>query len=357
MTLDLGRIISHTFSIAWRHNWLWLLGVFGGGAGVSFGGPRFGTNFGVNFGPGVHTTSPSAEQISAFIRDNLGLIITGGVALLVFILVLVVISWIAVPASVWAAVRLDAGEPVRLGEAWSQGLRRFWAVLRLFVLRFLIGLALAVIGFFLFLIGVAIHAAAGPASLVALIPLGFLLYLALLVAYLIVALALAWSERMLVLLGLGAIESFQASWWIFWRHKLDTFVFALVMGIVALAVGIGVVIGAGILAIPGIILLVAGVVGSQTGFAVFGVVLIVLLAGAFLLVGGGYGGSLVQVSYALAARDLLFRHGMELALEAAPTGTFEPPPEGAQPILPPGAIPPPPSSLPPPLPPPPPSSS
>ena len=305
-TLDLGRLISRTFWICWHHRWLWVLGVFGGAAGGSFN---------------YTSSSRSTRQVPEFVQQYLGLIIAVVAVVLVIILVAFLIGCIAVPASVWAAVMLDAGSPVRLGQAWRYGLTRFWAVLRLALLKLCIVLAVvAGTGVFV-LLGVLLYAAVGPASLWGIIPLGILLLLAFLTVLIVVSLGLAWADRTLVLLDLGAVDSIRSSWWLFRHHKLDTFVFALVMGVIVFGVQLGVLVGTALCAIPGGLFLIAGIASGQAPIIAIGVVLVVLIAGAFLVVGAGFTGSLAQVSYAMACRDLCIRHNMSLAIEPLPAPT------------------------------------
>ena len=78
-------------------------------------------------------------------------------------------------------------------------------------------------------------------------------------------------------------DSLRSSWWLFTHHKLDTFVFALVMGLVALGVGLVALLAAVVLALPGAGLLIAGLATGAVGLAVAGVVVLLLLAGVALM--------------------------------------------------------------------------
>jgi hypothetical protein len=244
---------------------------------------------------------------------------------LVVAIALFLLSCIAVPASIQAAVRLDGGQPVTLGRAWSYGLTRFWAFLRLQLLKLAISVLVALVVGMLVVAGILVFKAMGPVSLAFLIPLGILVGLALIAVAIVLGLGLAWSDRTLVLLGLGAVDSIRSSWWLFTKHKLDTFVFALVMGLILLGIGLAILVGAVILAIPGGVLLGIGIASHGLALEIIGVVLLVLLAGVFIIVGAGYAGSLVQVSYTLACRDLCVAHGLPLAPELA---TAPPAPTG-----------------------------
>jgi hypothetical protein len=305
--LNLGGIISRTFALSWRHKWLWVLGVFGGAEG--------GFSFRGNFG----TSGRSSQQVGDFIRDNLPLILGAAAVVAVVAIALFLVSCIAVPASIHAALKLDGGQPVSLGSAWSYGLTRFWAFLRLQLLKLAITLLVALIVGLLVGAGILVFAAMGPISLAFLIPLAIVVVLAVIAVAIVLGLGLAWSDRTLVLLHLGAVDSIRSSWWLFTKHKLDTFVFALLMGLILFGIGLAILLGAVILAIPGGVLLGIGIASHGLTLEIIGVVLLVLLAGVFLIVGAGYAGSLVQVSYALACRDLCVARGLPLAPEHATT--------------------------------------
>ncbi|MEA2646183.1 MAG: hypothetical protein QOE92_1266, partial [Chloroflexota bacterium] len=208
--------------------------------------------------------------MAAFIRDNAWLILLVVVLLVVLALVVFVFTCVALPASVWAGLALDAGEPAGLGAAWRQGRRRFWVYVRLSLLRLLIALGLVALASVLGLLGVAVYSAAGSASLVALIPLGIVLFLLFLVAVLVVNLLLAWSERTALILGVGAVDAMRSSAWITRNNKLDTVIFAIVFGLVTGLTGIGVFLVAALVASPGIVMLVVGLLGGGGVLAIVG---------------------------------------------------------------------------------------
>jgi hypothetical protein len=305
MTLDLGRIIGRSFSMCWRHRWLWLLGVFGGGGfGLrgSFSGP----------GNGRDSGSTSA-QVQAFLNEWLWLIVLVVVVLVVITLVTFLLSCVAVPAATWAGLKLDAGESTTLGGAWRAGVSRFWVYLRLSLLRGAIAVGTLLLGALLVLVGVAIFATTGAGSLWVLIPLGLVLVLALIVTLAVLGFLFAWSDRMPVLLGVGAVYALRTSARLARRFWGDTLLFAIVMGVIAFALGLGVLLAAIIASVPGAVVILAGLGANSTLVIGIGVVLVTLLGGAVFLAGGGFTGSLVQVAYAMACRDLCLAGGLELS--------------------------------------------
>jgi hypothetical protein len=308
MTFDLGRILSRSFSISWRHRWLWLLGVFGG-AGV-------GGNFSAGNG-GRGGGSGRNAQVNQFLGDHIGLILLAILLLVVIVLIALVISCIAVPASIWAGLQLDSGHDVGLRMAWHEGRRRFWRYLRLTLLKGLIALGLILVALVVVLLGVGIYAVGGTATIPILVLGGILLFLAVIVALVLLAFGLLWSDRMLVILDLGAVDSIRAGWSLVRREKLNSFLFSVVFGVIKFAVSLGIILAAIVVAIPG--LAMVAIYFSATGgpllLAIIGFAWLVVFGLGALLIGGGYLGALNQVGYAIAARDLAIGNGMPVRPE------------------------------------------
>jgi hypothetical protein len=322
VNLDLGRIISRAFEISWRHKWLWLLGLFVGGGGGTLGGFR---GFTVSRGRDGGSVAETVSQLQAFLAQNswIVLVVLGALGLVVLLTFL--FSCVAVPAAIWAALNLDAGREVRLGQAWSQGLRRFGPFFRLNFLRLLVALVLAApVALSGLLLVRSLASGYGPvAGSVVLLVLSSLLFFG---GSLLVSVALVWSDRLIVLSGAGALGSMRQSWWLVKRAFVDTLLFAVLMGMLAGFFGLGVALAALLVSVPGV---VAAVVGFSSAGPVFiaGVAWIVVVGLGVLLIGGGFVGSLVQVAYALACRDLCRRHGIQV-VESLASDT--PPPVASQ---------------------------
>ena len=147
-----------------------------------------------------------------------------------------------------------------------------------------------------------------------------------LVGALLVAVALVWADRLIVLTGDGALASMRRSWWLVRHAFVDTLLFAVLMGLLAGFLGLAIGLAAILVSLPGIIVAVAGF-SSGGPLLVAGAAWIVVFGLAVLLIGGGFVGSLVQVAYALACRDLCRRLGIRLVESLASIG---PPPIAAQ---------------------------
>lgn len=308
MTFDLGRVLSRAFSISWRYRWLWLLGVFGGaGAGGNFGTG----NAGQGGGRG------SNAQASQFVGDHVGLILLAILLVVVIVLVAFVISCIAVPASIWAGLQLDAGHEVGLRMAWREGRRRFWRYLRLSLLKALIAVGVIMVALVVVLLGGGIYAVGGTLTIPILVVGGLLLFLALIVALFLLGFGLLWSDRMLVILDVGAVESIRTGWSLVRHEKLNSVIFSVVFGVIKFMIWLGVLLAAFVVAIPGIVLVVIYFSGSggPVLLAIIGFAWLVVFGLGALLIGSGYVGALNQVGYAIAARDLAIGKGMPVRPE------------------------------------------
>ena len=294
MSLDLGRIVSRSFSITWRHRWLWLLGVFGGG-GV-------GARANYNYSPNV----PQGDAIGRFVSQHMALLVAGLAVLAAIVLISILLACVAVPAATWAALQLDAGREVGLRQAWGEGTKRFWRYLRLVLLRGLLSLLIAVAAAVLAVLGFLVYAAGGNATLLLLVPLGLLLFVAFIGLLLVVSFGLTWSDRLLVILGVGAMDSIRAGWWLFRHNKLNTVVLSVVLGVINFGASVALLFAASLASFPGISLLVLYFTrpGVSSGLAIAGTVWVTLVGGGVFLLGAGFLGAFTQVAYALAARDL-----------------------------------------------------
>ena len=255
MTLDIGKLLTHAFLITWHHRWLWLLGVFGG-AGVGY-------NLGSAVPRGNFKGGLRGDQVGRFITDHVALIVGLGVVIVAIVLVAFIISCVAIPASIWAGLELDAGREVRLRTAWHEGRSRFWRYLRLALLRLAIGVIVLATAAVFVATGAAIYRAGGEVTIALLVLGGTLLLVGLVAVSILINLGLTWSDRLLVILELGAVDSLRAGWWLFKRSKLDTVVLGVVLWVVRAVVALVIAVVAGIAALPGIFLVVGAFQISQ----------------------------------------------------------------------------------------------
>ncbi|GAC1335473.1 MAG: hypothetical protein NVSMB17_18420 [Candidatus Dormibacteria bacterium] len=251
------------------------------------------------------------------VTEHLYLIVAVALVLLVLVVVAIGIACVAVPASIWAALQLDAGRAVGLRAAWREGRRRGWRFFRLGLLKSLLGGSVLLAGALLAGLGALLYMAGGQAVVPVLALAGSASFLGMVVALALLSLALTWSDRMLVILGVSPWDSIRASWWLFRHNKANTVIFGLVVGLVQFGIALGVLLAAAVVAVPGALALALFFIGAGAPvvLAIVGAAWVVIAGGGVLLVGGGYTGALVQVAYALAARDLSLRAGFQVLPE------------------------------------------
>src|SRR5207247_8174790 len=91
--MDYGQVLTRSFSIVWRHRYLWLLAILGGAdVGSGFGGfsPQGSTGSGRPPGAGSSAAAAggSPDQLGRFLADNLGLLVWA-----VVIALLLAVAW------------------------------------------------------------------------------------------------------------------------------------------------------------------------------------------------------------------------------------------------------------------------
>ncbi len=173
--MQYGAIIKRAFSTAWEHKYLWILGFFVGGTGVS----------GFNQIREYHLSANSKVEDLALV-----------LLLLLFVILLVVtffiLSRICSGGLIANAARIRRGEPHSLSEAWSDGRRYFWRMLGLLLGAILVYLAFLAIAIIIGIILFAIHKVLFFLGLLVLIPLS-------LAFFFFAALVLALAERFIIL--------------------------------------------------------------------------------------------------------------------------------------------------------------
>lgn len=290
--MNYGALISGAFRIAWRNPFLWVFGLFAGGA-------SFGSNVNVDVprvpasqGRGAGEALPLwVLELFRWIVENLGLIIAVFVLVL---LVLVALSALSQGALVEGVAALDRGEARRFSSTLRAGVSHFLRVLGLILVFLLIGFGLVLTAVApVALLGLAIFLSAEPSlTLLFLLPLAGLLVVGLLVlAFFPLSILYQIALRELVLARRGVFGSIGGGLGLFRR----SFGRVLLLGIIQL--GLGLAVGAVLLlgqavaglAVFGLIaaLLATGLAVGVVVAAVVAVVLIFLVP--FLIVYGAAG--------------------------------------------------------------------
>ncbi len=322
--MQYGDLITRSFSIVWRHKYLWLLAILGG---ADVGGNGFGGNFanglnGFNRGSTGGTAgggfSDASATVSQFLQDNLWLIVAGGLVVVVVAIAWFLLSCVTTGALVRASAEHDAERPFGLGLAWRTGLGTFWSILGLRLLGLLFGVVSVALIVGLVVLGVASYLGGQPVALALVIVVGILVVLALVVAWILVGIAFILATRAVVLEQRGAVAALGRGFQLLGARLGRVLLVWLLQVGLALAGGVGLAI----VLIPmsilvALIVVTAGVAGGGVAAIVLAVPLGLVLFAVVLVLGGILGGYL-SMYWTLAFRR------MELDL---PRPAYWPPPQ------------------------------
>lgn len=332
------EMVRTAWRMAWQHRYLWLFGVFSGGAtslGVS-GAPSSSSGDWSELQRDLQIPAQEIEQGLAdamqWVNANLGVLIVvatvGFLAIAVVVLIFGCIASGCGAALTGSTLRLARGEPDSFHRAWESGARnwgryfRLWLLLGLLAL--IIGLIIAAIigGAIANALTSGINALGIVVGLVLSAPLLLLAFVGSLVLSVLVPLA----QRAMVDRDLGAIAGLRVGWSLLRRRLGRSFMHwlvAVIMGIIAAIIAaialVCVAIAAAIVLVP--VWMMAGAT-APLWIAISLVALLLVLAG---LAFGGLCNTVFWGYWTLAYLDL-----SETPLAASPT-TPAPPPaaEGA----------------------------
>jgi hypothetical protein len=303
--MDYGALIKEAWATTRRRRFLWVLGLFAGGAsGLS---PTAGANLNLQVPgpPGPGTGGPdgvpadvagAASAAGRWVADNAGLLLAVFVVLALLALAWTVLSLIAQGGLAEATVDLAEGRETTLGRAWRTGLRLVWRYVGLYLI--LIGLAVLVALALAALVGllVAVGSGGGGGAGVAVL-LGFLLGVPLVVFGVVAGVALGivvtYALRAIAAEDTGPLAALGSGWRLLRRYPGES----LLVWLISLALGVGaaVVVGlaVGVLVAP-LVLLGVGVWGvAGTGVTVgYGV-----LAGLLVLAAAAAVGAVVNAFF------------------------------------------------------------
>lgn len=296
--MDYGALIRDAWTITWRHRFLWILGLFAattvGSCSTNWGGSPFQWQMDSReVSQAAPPVARVADDVSAWIAANLGLILLVTAIVALIALVLFVVSFVAQGAMARATTDLARGRPTSLGEAWRAGLHLFWRYLGMWALLFAAALlAAAVIGFVIAIV-VAIGALAAPGLPrtligVLVVLVGIPLALGAIALSIAVSILFAYAQRAIAVENLGPIRALRSGWDLFRAH-LGTSLIAWLVN-VALAIGAGIVIAFGVAVVAAVLIAVGAILWASLGFATPTIVYIVLGALALLAIAWGLGG-------------------------------------------------------------------
>jgi hypothetical protein len=294
--MDYGNLVRRSWLLTWRHRFLWVLGLFAGGAGVQCSGS--GGDIPTQIGPGSEEVeqlglqlSRALGEIGRWLSQNLGLVLLL-IGLVVLIgLALLVLSFIARGAIARATSDLALGRPMSLGGAWRAGRQLFWRFLNLWLILFGLGLAaVALIGTLVGLAWLADQASGGSIRAI-FVAAGVLLGLLLVAAFIPILIGLSivvsFAERAMAVENVGPLAGLGTGLRLV-RANLGTSLLAWLLSLALnIGSGIAVLLGLLVLAVPlgaiGVLMYLTA--GASLGLLSYAVVAALLLAIALWLLG------------------------------------------------------------------------
>jgi hypothetical protein len=290
--MDYGALIREAWATTWRHRFLWVLGLFAGGAvGVAGGG---GNGQGVRWQTSPQelarvapATARAAQEVERWAGANAGLVATAAGAALALVLALVVVSLIAQGGMAEATVNLATGRPSSLALAWRAGRRLFWRYAGLALL--LVGAVLAAAAAAGVLAAAALAPVVAAASIapelaalafVVLVPLG----LAAVIAAVAASIVVAYAQRAVYAEDAGPLAALGAGWGVLRAHPGASVLTWLVNLALAFGVGIAAALAVGaVVAVLAVLGMGAWAVSEAAGVAYVILAALAVLAGGALL--------------------------------------------------------------------------
>lgn len=285
--MNYTQLIRDAWAATWRYRFLWILGLFAGGAAGAGGGGQ--SQWQVDRGD-VQQWSPRAADIAettvTWLAANWPFIAVGaGLVGLVFL----ALSFIAQGGMAQATADIAAGQGSSLGKAWRAGLHLCWRYVGLWLA--LIGTALlaaAIVGALLALaIGTGIIAAgaasSGPPNLAVAVVLGLILVpivLAAIAAAVVFSIVVAYAQRAVAVEDEGPVAALGDGWRLFRRHVGASMLVWLMN--VALSIGAGVAASVAVVAALAILGLIGLALWAALGVNV-ATIIYAALAGAALV--------------------------------------------------------------------------
>ncbi|MGH2356289.1 MAG: DUF7544 domain-containing protein [Chloroflexota bacterium] len=292
--MDYGALIREAWTTTWRHRFLWILGLFAGGAaGLAWGGGR---------GPGVQWRTQNhdmerfgpaagrvAEVVGSWMAANAGLVVAVAVAAALLGLLALVVSLVAQGGMAEATVDLASGRSSSLGRAWRTGLRLFWRYAGLWLLLIALGIAIAaVIGALVALLAglASFGGVAAPVAVLVGLLIGAPLVLMGIVFVVAMSIVVAYAQRAIFAEDAGPVAALRSGWRLLRAHPGASALAWLVN--LALGIGAGIVTALALLMVFAVLGGIGAAVWAVAGFSIptiaYGALglLVVIVAGAIL---------------------------------------------------------------------------
>ena len=295
MSFNFGEVLTRAWQITWKYKILWIFGILAscsrGGGGGSGNGGGGGSNGNGNGNSPFDTSQfeRTFEQAGQWMMDNWWILVVAALVFLVLIVLSIFLGSIGRIGRIKGTLQVESGaESLTFGELFSGSLPYFW---RVFGLSFLIGLLFFVIMLPFIGIGVVTMGV----GLLCLLPLICIL----IPVSMIVGLVLELANVAIVKEDLGMWEGWRRGWDLA-RANIGPMVgMALILFVIAFAVGLVVAIPFIIILFPTMIATFAGGGENMTPLLIGGLCMVAFLPVGILINGvmNTYVGSAWTLTY------------------------------------------------------------
>lgn len=314
------QIVTRSFSIAWRHRYLWLLALFAGesgGASFNYSQPQ---TFRANANGNPPDFNGAAQQVSSWLANNVGFILVAAALLVVLTIAFFVFGAACEGALVRASAEHDAERPFDLGVAWRCGVATLGTIIRFRLLVLLLALPVFIVVLALVISVLGAFVGKNYGAGVGLILVGLVVLLVSIPYGIYLSFLSRLGTRAAILEQLAAIPALRRANRLIWGRLGRVLLVWLLEIAVGIAVGIVVGIVLAVIAIP---LFIAGAAayasGSGTLWLVIGLGLVVLLPVTLII--GAFFSAQDSTYWTLAFRRL------ELDQPPAYYYGYQPPPQ------------------------------
>ena len=269
-------VVTRSFSIPWRHKYLWLIALFSGEAS---GGFNYQYSQRTNYG----SPSQVQEQVSTWINQHAGVLVAAGVIAVVLLVAFFLLAAVCEGATVRAAAEHDADRPFGLRQAWTMGVHTMWVIVRfrLLLLLLYVPLLILIVAWFvaLFLAVAGQNGGAAPALILS--------GVVLLLVFIVYAIYLFFIDRLgtraAILEERKAIPSIARAHRLLFKRLGRSLVVWLLSIAVAIVVGILLACFSVILALPLVVGLAATAASGSGAFWALLVIALIILVPIYLV--------------------------------------------------------------------------
>ncbi len=288
--MNVGALIEDAWRTTWRAKWLWVFGLFAGGASGSCGGGSPNFSYGTSQPFSADASAPSTaemerllNQVMAAMAAYWALLVGAAVVLFLVGLALWVLSIVCRGAAIDGGAAVAENRPTGPGPVWRAGLASFWRLLGLHALLLLLGL-LTLAAVAVAVLSLAVHPGQ-PIDWLALLGVIGVTGVVSFAVWTVLGVLVAYAERAIVLDRAGPLEGLAVGWHLARTHLGSTALVwvtglglsiggAIALGLTMVVVGIP----TGMLGLMGV-LLARGDIAGPVGVALVALAVLVFLIG------------------------------------------------------------------------------